>query len=46
MSKNQIDVMLEIESILIESGLEYEMAFDPKENIYYFKLTNIDATAK
>ena len=43
MGRNQIDVALDIETILIESGLEYEIAYNPDEKVYYFKLTNIDA---
>lgn len=43
MGRNQIDVALDIETILIESGLEYEIAYRPDEKVYYFKLTNIDA---
>lgn len=42
MGKNQIDVALNVETILIESGLEYEMCFNPNKQEYYFKLTNID----
>lgn len=43
MGRNQIDVALDIETILIESGLEYETAYNPDEKVYYFKLTNVDA---
>jgi hypothetical protein len=42
MGRNQIDVMLDIESILIESGLEYAITFNQDEKTYYFKLTNVD----
>ena len=43
MGRNQIDVVLDIETILIESGLEYEMTYNTDEKVYYLKLTNIDA---
>lgn len=42
MGRNQIDVMLDIENILVESGLEYEIVYNPETKTYYFKLTNID----
>lgn len=42
MGRNQIDVVLDIEDILIESGLQYGMAYNPDEKVYYFKLTNVD----
>ena len=43
MGFRQIDVAFDIETMLIESGFEYEMAYDPDEKVFYFKLTNIDA---
>ena len=42
MGRNQIDVALDIEDILDESGLEYEWIYNPDEQVYYFKLTNVD----